>query len=41
MEKIAENALNLNYLFRNRLHFLKKNIIEAKSLDGIMIIFCI
>jgi hypothetical protein len=38
--ELFENNRNLNLLFRNRLRMVKKEIIEKRGLDAILLIFC-
>ncbi len=38
--ELFENNRNLNLLFRNRLRMVKNQIIEKKSLDAVILIFC-
>jgi len=38
--ELFENNRNLNLIFRNRLRIVKKEILEKRGLDAIILIFC-
>lgn len=40
METLNDNNKNLHLFFKNRLNQIRKNIIEKKNLDGVILIFC-